>query len=833
MADLSSGLRIILFALFFTGTSSFCAQTAGDKPNDGAPARADAEPDPRGGDYRIFRDNAYDHPDVSARALIRLLNRMPPETTREFISRHSGPIGKIVSRLDLASGSGGVGAEDYAAITSGLVPFRVNTVKGRANPPGGSASLNKSFAGPRLFEAPGEGAGAKEDGNTRKMMETKNPLDDVVDARRVLDSGDQNKTVAALKALIERYPDDPGVQSAAAQYYNEIKQYPMADKAATDAISLDPGNSDSYKARALARVSLQDRKGAIEDIRKAMEMDPQDESARILSALVDGKKDMTGLKALSSLEELRREISGTDAAGAIMTGAAEQAGTGSQSPDYARSAIYLKTASSKNRLGDYEAALKYADLALERNPSNLEAYLERANAQNFLGRYDEAVKDTTYVIGRDPANAQALNMRAWALNRKGMSKDAETDANKAIGLNPDFADAWFNRALAYEKQGNYKQMLEDFRQAAFLNSDYGARFQDAVAQYSSRVPDFSYNKGTPEYAGREPAGEAAVKPGSGIKRFVILLVFTLTGGLLVALGLLHIMTSAKEKSGAAGKQTHPDMLSPSVFYEGVATGKYKIERKIGSGGMGVVYEAVDQSLGRTVAIKKMNDEIKVDEREKQRFLEEARTVALLHHPNIVEIHTIFEEEGNIYLVFEHVDGVTLDRMLNKEVQLPFDRARKIFDEAAKALSYAHSKNVVHRDLKLSNIMISSDGEIKVMDFGLARHAHDSPARASSPEVVGSPAYMPPEQDLGVSSKESDIYSLGVCLYEALTGGLPFKGPDFHYQKERRLYQPASAAVPGLPGAVDELIAKALSPDPGDRFATADEFREALLNILAV
>jgi len=827
MAGLFSTLRLLLLSLLFAGISIAVAEPPGGQANGGAgisvapviplpdqPATGDSIPIDNthsfhgNGDYRIFKDNADSHPDVSAQALIRMLSKMPPDRRAEFVSRHYVQIAGMLAQLDSAAVSGSVDPGSYDTITAGLAPFEINTIKGRPSDHGAHD-------------------GSHDKGTALK----KTPLDEVVDAHVTLDSGDKPKTETVLKALQETYPSNPGVQSAVAQYYNDVQNYDMANKTATTAISLDPGNPDAYKTRALARVSLRDRKGAIEDINKAMEMDPQDESAKILSALVDSKRDISGLKSLASLQDMRKAMSGAEASGAVKAADGAQADeaqdegsafrAGAQSPDYARSNIFLKTASSKNQLGDYESAVKYAGLAIEKNPGNLEAYLERANAYNFLGRYDEAVKDATHVIGRDPGNAQALNMRAWALNRKGLAHDAETDANKAIGINPEFADAWYNRALAYEKQGNYKGMLEDYRQAASLNSAYGARFQDAVAQYAGRVPDFSYNR---------PAAPSGGKPGSGATRFIILLGFTLTGGLLVALGLLHIVTSAKEKALVTGKTTHPDMLSPSIFYEGVASGKYKIERKIGEGGMGIVYEAIDQSLERTVAIKKMNDEIKVNDREKQRFLEEARMVAMLHHPNIVEIHTIFEEEDNIYLVFEHVNGVTLDKLLDKEVRLSFDRARSIFDEAAKALSYAHSKNVVHRDMKLSNIMISAENEVKVMDFGLARHAKESLARTSAREVVGSPAYMAPEQDLGVSSKESDIYALGVCLYETLTGDLPFKGPDFHFQKEHRQYQPASAAVPGLPKAVDDLISRTLDPDPENRFTTAEEFRAALLKI---
>ncbi|OGS47846.1 MAG: hypothetical protein A3J79_14570 [Elusimicrobia bacterium RIFOXYB2_FULL_62_6] len=181
-------------------------------------------------------------------------------------------------------------------------------------------------------------------------------------------------------------------------------------------------------------------------------------------------------------------------------------------------------------------------------------------------------------------------------------------------------------------------------------------------------------------------------------------------------------------------------------------------------------------------------------------------------------------------MFEHVDGVTLDKLVDKEVRLTWERARGIFGEAAKALAYAHSKNVVHRDLKLANIMMTRENEVKVMDFGLARHAQESLARASNKEVVGSPAYMAPEQEMGVSSRESDIYSLGVCLYEALTGDMPFKGPDFHYQKTLKLYHPLSATLSGLPAGLEPLIAKALDPEPDNRYKTAEEFRKALLDI---
>lgn len=774
--------------------------------------------DLRADDVKTFSSRATlrFQPDLAAEAFHRAYSTMDPVAKLLFSQEHGEQIFRMIRSLGIASREGRISREEYDALNSKISDLGFHTMDGRELAGGGRVADGVTGGGQAAVNS---AVTATARIYTRAAG---TPAEKAEDERKV-------------DKLAADYKDSAWVQSAAADSYNKLGNYRMAEQAAGAAIALDSNNPEAYKARALARASLEDRKGAIEDIRKATAIDPQDESAKLLSTLLESRKDNPSLKNISSVDEIRRALGASDDGAEAVRGAQAQAGAagfgaageelegGLAAPDFAKSKAYLKTALAKNRLGDYESAARYASLAIEKDPGNNEAYLERANAYNFLGRYDEAVRDTTHVIEKDPANLQAFNMRAWALNRNGRAQDAATDATRAIDLNPNFADAWFNRALAYEKQGDYKRMLDDFKRAAALSGSYSSRYQDAVAQYGPRVP--GYASLAPAAGAAGPGGKAGSAP-APLRKFLTLLVFTLTGGALVAMGLIHIL-GGRGQAAEAGRITHPDVLSPSVFYEGVATGKYKIERKLGEGGMGVVYEATDQSLGRKVAIKKMNEEIKVNDREKQRFLDEARTVALLKHPGIVEIYTIFEEDANIYLVFEHVDGVTLDHTIDKEARLPFEKARRVIGETAAALAYAHSKNVVHRDLKLSNIMLSSEGQVKVMDFGLARRAMESRARFSNAEVVGSPAYMAPEQELGASSVESDIYSLGVCLYESLSGVLPFQGPDFHAQKTRLNYQKLSDMLPGLPKGVDEIVARCLAPEPENRFRSAEDFRRAL------
>lgn len=633
--------------------------------------------------------------------------------------------------------------------------------------------------------------------------------------------------------LSTKFSTNTSVQNTLSYLFLENSKYQEAEKYASKSIDLDPNNNfDAYTLRSQARYSLKDIKGAIEDIKKASQIDPSDETARLLASYFSKQADFNSTKF--------SEIKDSFASGSIIAESAlpsskkgisksnigekdAELSTIEITDDDKKSGYYLKMAQIKTEMKDYSEALKYINRAIEKNPSNFDAYVERANIYNLMGNYSDAINDATYVLRHDPNNIFALNIRAWALYKKGEFEGAYSDTTRAIDIKPNFADAMFLRALIYEKQSRYDDMLRDLEKASKINPLYTSYFKDAVASYSYKAPNFMsyYERNRNVFNTLKSSDE---KDSFNIKRFSVLLILTIVGGVLIGISLLHMLSPKVTRSTTTGSSISvSDTITPNIFYEGVASGKYKIVKKIGQGGMGTVYLAIDQSLNREVAIKKMNEDIKMNEREKQRFLEEARTVAMLHHPNIIEIYTIFEEKGDLYLVFEYIDGVSLDKKLDEAIRMPFFEVKSIVVEIAKALKYAHSKNIIHRDLKLSNVMISNDGMVKVTDFGLAKVVREAKARYSSSEVVGSPAYMAPEQDLGIFLKESDLYSLGICIYEMLVGELPFAGPDYHYQKERKLYTPLSQIVAGLPKDLDRIISKLLEPEPQYRYHNADEF----------
>ncbi|PIS47107.1 MAG: hypothetical protein COT17_05165 [Elusimicrobia bacterium CG08_land_8_20_14_0_20_51_18] len=280
-------------------------------------------------------------------------------------------------------------------------------------------------------------------------------------------------------------------------------------------------------------------------------------------------------------------------------------------------------------------------------------------------------------------------------------------------------------------------------------------------------------------------------------------------------------TPARKAAPAAALKTGLDVSGQ------VLGGRYQLKGVLGEGGMGVVYEAWDREKSLRVALKRMHSSLRSYPQEYGRFKHEAEIVGRLKHPNIVGVRGILEEGQEVYLVFDYVDGKPLSRIIAEKKRFPLDECKSIFRGVCGAVNHAHANNVIHRDLKPSNIMLDAKGEAMVMDFGLASELRESLTRLSHQTKSGTPAYMAPEQYAGIVKKESDIYAMGVCLYEMLTGELPFAGFDYEELKKKKNYKEAGEMLPWLPGGVDALINKALEPEPSMRIGSANEFMTML------
>jgi eukaryotic-like serine/threonine-protein kinase len=204
-------------------------------------------------------------------------------------------------------------------------------------------------------------------------------------------------------------------------------------------------------------------------------------------------------------------------------------------------------------------------------------------------------------------------------------------------------------------------------------------------------------------------------------------------------------------------------------------GRYEVIRPLGWGGMAEVYLATDRLLGRQVAVKVILERYAGDEQFTSRFRREARAAASLNHPNVVAVHDVGTHDGNPFIVMEHVPGRTLAQLVHDGGPMPADRAAEIGEAVARALGAAHAAGIVHRDVKPGNVMVTADGRIKVLDFGIARALRWTPL-TDTPAVQGTVEYMAPEYVRGEGADaRSDLYSLGAVLYELLIGRPPFTG----------------------------------------------------------
>ncbi len=266
--------------------------------------------------------------------------------------------------------------------------------------------------------------------------------------------------------------------------------------------------------------------------------------------------------------------------------------------------------------------------------------------------------------------------------------------------------------------------------------------------------------------------------------------------------------------------------------------RYRIERKLAAGSMGVVYAGEQIALGRRVAVKVLAPERARSGVFRDRFLREARAVAQISHPNIVEILDVGRSDhGQLYMVMEYLEGLDLRHLLHREKQMPWWRARPILVQLASALAAVHGANMIHRDVKPSNcFLVGPTGRetVKLIDFGVIKYGDakmESRALTQADDVVGTVVYMSPEQCKGEpASVMTDVYSLGVVAYQMVTGKLPFFGRDIfdimaaHQNMEP---PPPRAIVRDLPESIERLILKAIAKDPADRFASMTEFEQAL------
>ena len=263
-------------------------------------------------------------------------------------------------------------------------------------------------------------------------------------------------------------------------------------------------------------------------------------------------------------------------------------------------------------------------------------------------------------------------------------------------------------------------------------------------------------------------------------------------------------------------------------------GKYRIIDLVGEGAMGVVYKAEDSVLGRTVAIKVMNDSIARQEDLRKRFLHEAQAAASLQHPNVVCIYDLGEQDGHLFIAMEFVDGVDLERLIELGEPMSLQARLDIIIDVLTGLAFAHKRGIVHRDIKPANIRIGEDGRAKIMDFGVAHLASSSMTRTGS--FLGTPSYMAPEQITeGKTTPATDIFAVGGVLYQLLAQMKPFDAPtlqNLFFKIITEKPRPISELMPGLPPALDRIVMKAMAKEPSGRYSSAIEMANDLSTVRA-
>ena len=654
-------------------------------------------------------------------------------------------------------------------------------------------------------------------------------------------------------------PSDCGTGSTAYDPGNISQQQAAAnaENNYTNRIAAGQGTPENYYGRSHARLNQGDFEGARSDALQVLKVNPDDPRATAIYKLSERKmadQELNTQKPDFGATEKGGEpglpgggggpSTNFEGGGEIAYGRRDPAAVAralnsvAGRPPREQSMALAREAFSALRVKDHSAVMTLTEQALKLDPGNTQALYVRATARLQAQDYSAAIAEADQGLRLAPDSRPLLAVRALANNKAGNYRAGLGDALSILRVSARDAVGYYNKAYSEAGLKQFQESRSDLKNAAILSPRYRPKYMDSLKLADDELLTAIFDETAPGKAA-DDAGPA--KKSSRLPLWLI----ALGGAILLGFGLLSSpaireRTSVLLRGGSAepAGEVPPSMEPRADEPQAPASlaDRYEYKRNLGEGGMGIVFEALDRRLDRRVAVKKMRDEIRLNPRERERFLQEARTVAKLRHPNIVEIYSVEEEGEDAYLVFEFVEGKNLYELISEQGRLGLGEAQKLLKGVCDALEYAHQHNVIHRDLKPANIMVDKDGVVRVMDFGIARQVSDALARQSMTKtVIGTPAYMAPEQEQGVVRREADIYALGVCLYEALSGNLPFSGTPgaAMLSKLEAKYAPVREAAGELPAAVETLIRRALEPDADQRIHSAADFYQELSRAAAV
>ncbi|MBI3552057.1 MAG: protein kinase [Elusimicrobia bacterium] len=592
----------------------------------------------------------------------------------------------------------------------------------------------------------------------------------------------------------------------------------------TDEAKRQPGNSKVLTDLAAARLLSGDKDGAQEAARKALGLDPRNELAGMILGhpedLIAAQSLLSGVKspfdqkipdkAAVDFRFVAREPAARRKAATEL--ASQAAGIGLDMTPAGKAQALLQSAVQKLSVGDVKGALFEVSRALLNDPNNVRARVLRAHISNLtnIHNYEAAIKDADDALRLDSKNAAALFEKGYAELQLGRVAEALRDIEDGLALDPNSGMGRLYHAMALEKAGLFAKAIEEYIHAGELDGALKPLVDEALARLRG------INTNAPH--GRLPRAVPL--------KTLVLALLGLTAFALVFEGAKRVLykdwkTSVTARPDKELPATAKGTLAPGTMLGGA----FRIERELARGGIGIVYQATDVKLKRTVAIKHLRKDAYESAEVREKFLKEAQLAAKLSHPNLAQIYSVVGE-GELYLVFEFVEGETLHERLTRKIKLPLAEIKQMLREVAQAVDYAHAHNIIHRDLKPANIMMTADGHYKVLDFGIAHEARNI-ADITLTQAWGTPPYMAPEQEIGAVRKESDLYALAVMIYELVVGQRPFQGQGMLEKKLNNDSPPIKRANPDAAAALQPFFVKALNADPAKRYPSAKELYRAL------